>query len=315
MTQIPAQILSLVRDQNLPMIPTRADFMTLTKVRITIMVMITASIGFVMASREVLEIHSLTDVIQLQGGIMAWMLLGVALSCMGASALNQVIEKHTDALMPRTANRPLPAGRLHPFSAGMIGGILSMCGVGILWLQCGTLSAMLSAGTILSYCLIYTPMKRLNSMSTIVGAVPGALPPVMGAAAAAHVVTPSAMLLFVIMFMWQLPHFLAIAWLYRKDYVAGGIQVLPVEDPSGKSTFRQAVLGAAILLPLGLCPTLIGVSGKVYFVFALVCGLLYLSTTIWMAIKQDRASARWSFFSSLIYLPAVFFAMLFNQLV
>ncbi|MAX22957.1 MAG: protoheme IX farnesyltransferase [Phycisphaeraceae bacterium] len=315
MTQIPANILSLVKDQDLPLIPTRSDFMTLTKVRITIMVMITASIGFVMASRDVMEMRSLGNVMQLQGVVMMWMLLGVALSCMGASALNQVIEKHTDALMPRTAKRPLPAGRLHPISAMVIGLVFSTLGVSILWVACGYLSALLSAGTIISYCLVYTPMKRVNSISTIVGAVPGALPPVMGAAAAAHSVTPSAMLLFAIMFMWQLPHFLAIAWLYRDDYASGGIKVLPVEDPTGLSTFRQAVLGAAVLLPLGLFPTIIGVAGNVYFVFALTLGVLYLGTTIWMAIKRDRAAARWSFFSSLIYLPAVFLAMLFNQVV
>ncbi|HAI11618.1 MAG TPA: protoheme IX farnesyltransferase [Phycisphaerales bacterium] len=315
MTQIPAHILSRFKDQDLPLIPSRVDLMTLLKVRITVMVMITASIGFIMASREALEISSLTGVLSLQGVVMLWMLLGVALSCMGASALNQVIERHTDAQMPRTADRPIPAGRLHPMSATVLGVFLSTLGVMVLWLQCGYLSAMLSAGTILSYCLIYTPMKRLNSMSTIVGAVPGALPPVMGAAAAAHAVTPSAMLLFAIMFMWQLPHFLAIAWLYRKDYASGGIQVLPVEDPTGKSTFRQAVLGAVVLLPIGLVPSIVGVAGDVYFVLALVLGLLYLATTIWMAIKQDRSAARWSFFSSLVYLPAVFFAMLFNQLV
>jgi protoheme IX farnesyltransferase len=315
MTQIPANILSMVKDQDLPLIPSRADFMTLTKVRITVMVMITASIGFVMASREVMEMHSLSNVMQLQGVVMLWMLLGVALSCMGASALNQVIEKHTDALMPRTAKRPLPAGRLHPMSAMLIGLVFSTLGVAVLWAACGYLSALLSAGTIISYCLIYTPMKRVNSISTIIGAVPGALPPVMGAAAATHTIPPSAMLLFAIMFMWQLPHFLAIAWLYRDDYAKGSIKVLPVEDPTGLSTFRQAVLGAAVLLPLGLFPTIIGVSGKVYFAFALVLGVLYLCTTIWMAIKQDRSAARWSFFSSLIYLPAVFFAMLFNQLV
>jgi protoheme IX farnesyltransferase len=315
MTQLPANILSLVKDSDLPLIPSRADFIILTKVRITMMVMITASIGFLMASREAMDIRSLSAVWELQGTVMLWMLLGVAMSCMGASALNQVIEKHTDALMPRTANRPLPAGRLHPFSAGMIGGVLAMSGVTVLWLQCGHLAALLSAGTIISYCLIYTPMKRLNSISTIVGAVPGALPPVMGAAAAAHHVTPSAMLLFAIMFMWQLPHFLAIAWLYRDDYASGGIQVLPVEDPDGSSTFRQAVLGASILLPLGLFPTIVGVAGRGYFVCALILGVLYLCTTIRMAMRQDRKSARLSFFSSLVYLPAVFLAMLLNQLV
>lgn len=315
MTQIPANILSLVRESDLPLIPSRADFMILTKVRITVMVMITASIGFVMASREALEISSFSSVLQLQGTVMLWMLLGVAMSCMGASALNQVIERHTDAMMPRTSNRPIPAGRLHPMSAMLLGMFLSTSGVMVLWLQCGLLSAMLSAGTILSYCLIYTPMKRVNSMSTIIGAVPGALPPVIGAAAAAHAVTPSAMLLFAIMFMWQLPHFLAIAWLYRDDYASGGIQVLPVEDPSGLSTFRQAVLGAAVLLPLGLFPTIIGVAGRGYFVCALLLGSLYLCTTIWMAIRKDRLAARWSFFSSLVYLPSVFFAMLCNQLV
>ena len=315
MTQAHANTISVVKTEGLPLIPSRADWITLTKVRITIMVMVTASIGFVMASREVLEINSLAVVWQLQHAVMLWMLLGVALSCMGASALNQVIERHTDALMPRTAQRPLPDCRLHPVSAWVIGIVLATMGVGVLWLECGKLSAILSAITIISYCLIYTPMKQVNSTATIIGAVPGALPPVMGAAAAAHQVTPSAMLLFAIMFMWQLPHFLAIAWLYRDDYAQGGIQVLPVEDPTGLSTFRQATLGAAVLLPLGLFPAMVGVAGKGYFVCALVLGVLYLSTTIRMAMRRDRQSARLSFFSSLVYLPAVFIAMLLDQMV
>lgn len=315
MTQLPAIFLALAKDNDLPLIPSRADFITLTKVKITMMVMVTASIGFVMASREALEISSISAVIELQGQVMLWMLLGVAMSCMGASALNQVIERHTDALMPRTAKRPLPDERLHPMSAWVLGVVLATLGVVILWGACGYLSALLSAFTIISYCIIYTPMKRLNSISTIVGAVPGALPPVMGAAAAAHHITPSAMLLFAIMFMWQLPHFLAIAWLYRDDYDKGGIQVLPVEDPSGHSTFRQAILGAAVLLPVGLYPTFAGVAGRTYFVIALVLGILYLSTTIWMGMRRDRASARLSFFSSLFYLPTVFLAMLLDQIV
>ncbi|MBL4700403.1 MAG: protoheme IX farnesyltransferase [Phycisphaeraceae bacterium] len=315
MTQASANAISVMKASDMPLIPSRADFMILAKVRITMMVMITASIGFFMASREVLEISSLSSVWELQHGILLWMLLGVALSCMGASALNQVIEKHTDALMPRTAQRPLPTERLHPVSAWVIGIVLATMGVVVLWLQCGWLSAVLSAGTIISYCLVYTPMKRVNSISTIIGAIPGALPPVMGAAAATLQVTPSAMLLFAIMFMWQLPHFLAIAWLYRDDYARGGIQVLPVEDPTGKSTFRQAMLGAAVLLPIGLSPTIVGVAGTGYFVCALVLGVLYLLTTIRMAIRRNRQSARFSFFSSLVYLPAVFIAMLLDQMV
>ncbi len=313
MTQLaPDNLMASTQIQDIPRLPSLADFQILTKPRITVLVMVTGAIGFFMGGYA-------ESGIAFSANWPLWTLigtlLGIGLSCMGACAINQVIERHTDSLMHRTENRPLPMGRLHPASAMWIGGLLSIMGVGTLWFVANGLTALLSAATILSYSFIYTPMKRHSSLSTLVGAVPGALPPVMGAAAISGRIGTEAILLFAIMFLWQLPHFLAIAWLYREDYARAGIQVLPVEDRDGQSTFRQAVLGSAVLLPLGLLPTMMGITGTTCFFGALALGVGFLISNLWMAFKQNRQSARISFFASLIYLPAVFCFMLADQIV
>lgn len=291
-----------------------ADVCQLTKPRITVMVLVTAGIGYLMALRGQ------------QGGTIAaalaaspWKLLltlvGTGLSCMGASAINQVLERDVDALMPRTRNRPLPTGRMDPAAAAGLGALLSLLGVSVLALGATPLAALLSALTIGSYAFVYTPMKRMGSYATIVGAGPGALPPVIGAAAATGMVGREALLLFLILFLWQLPHFLAIAWLYREDYAAGGIPVLPVEDPHGQSTFRQILLGCVVLLPLGLLPGAVRIAGMMYFIGALLCGLGFLAAAVALALRPSRKAARWTFFVSLLYLPLVYGLMLADQLV
>jgi len=290
-----------------------ADVRELVKPRITKMVLITAFIGFVMAHRG-LDGRTVGQVVTGELVTLLLMLLGTGLSCMGASALNQVLERDTDGLMPRTSNRPLPAGRMHPATACVIGLVLSVLGVSVLAVWTTTAAAFFSAATIASYVLIYTPMKRRSTHATIVGALPGALPPVIGAAAATGGVGTEAILLFVILFLWQLPHFLAIAWLYREDYAKASIPVLPAIEPEGRSTFRQILLGCMVLLPLGLLPTMLHVSGLIYFVGALLAGLGFLASAMVLTVRRTRKAARLAFFASLIYLPLVFGLMLIDQL-
>jgi len=284
-----------------------ADLCQLTKVRITVMVVITAYIGYVLGAGHALPVTGGQWVLFIA------MLAGTAISCMGAAVLNQVMEHDTDARMHRTMDRPLPAGRMSVRMATMLGLAISLLGVLILALFTHWLAAAISAFTIVSYVLIYTPMKRRNSLSTIVGAVPGALPPLIGYAAVTGAIAPPPLAVFAIMFMWQLPHFLAIAWLYRDDYARGGFPMLPVIDPTGASTFRQILLGCMALLPVALLPTLIGVSGRAYFAIALIAGVAFLALGVALVAGRTTAHARTLFLASLIYLPVVLVAMVIDR--
>jgi len=278
-----------------------ADVSQLIKPRITLMVALTSYLGYAMGAPAVFDL------------LLVATLVGTALSCMGATALNQYVERDSDALMPRTQDRPLPTGRMTPIFALLLGTVLAICGVALLAVCANLLTASLSAFTILSYVFVYTPLKRMTSVSTIVGAVPGALPPVMGYTAAVGRVEVAAVLMFAIMFLWQLPHFLAIAWLYREDYARASMPMLPVVDPTGASTFRQMILGCTVLLPLGLMPTMMGVCGKICFMGALVAGIIFLLAALLLMFTRSRRHARWAFFVSLIYLPTVFALMLIDQ--
>ncbi|MEM9414493.1 MAG: heme o synthase [Planctomycetota bacterium] len=284
------------------------DFKQLTKPRITRMVVITAAIGFYMA---------------LPGGwrTTPWLtfaiaMLGTALSCMSASAFNQAYERDTDALMTRTRNRPVAAGRASAGYANKLGVLLGVAGVGLLAAFGLYLAAALCVFTIVSYAWVYTPMKRTTSLALIVGAVPGAMPPMIGYAAATDSpgsLGPAAWLLFAVMFVWQIPHFLAIAWLYRDEYAKANLAMLPVIDPTGTRTFRQTLIGCLLMLPIGLLPTALGVSGRVYFFVALACGLGFLAYAVALVAKPTRTNARLLFFASLIYLPVVMAAMLIDR--
>lgn len=283
-----------------------ADFSQLTKPRLSVMVVLTAYVGFAMGVKVV------------GLGYGTWMTLmvtlaGVMLSCMGASVLNQVYEWDTDALMTRTKNRPLPGGRMEIGGALVLGGALCVGGVAILAIMANLLTAGLAILTIASYALVYTPLKRITSVSTIVGAFPGAIPPVMGFTAATGQLGIEAWLLFSILFVWQLPHFLAIAWLYRDEYAKAKIVLLPVVDPTGASTFRQIVLGCLALVPLSLLPTIVGVSGVGYFVGSLIAGTIFLGFGLALAMGRSRRLARAMFVASLIYLPVVYGLMLTDQ--
>lgn len=294
-----------------------ADAKQLSKPRITLMVLITTFIGFVMAERvtygQMYGAGHMINTLQHHGVLLLITLVGTALSCMGASTLNQIYERDTDGMMHRTQKRPLPSGRVSMVSATILGLTMSVAGLVILALLVNWLTAAISAFTIFSYVLIYTPMKRVNSLSTIVGAVPGALPPVMGFTAVANYVGIEAALLFGILFLWQLPHFLAIAWLYREDYARANMPMLPVVDPDGTSTFRQILIGCVVLVPLGMLPTYFNVSGIVYFIGSTICGLGFLGFGVALVRGRTRKHARAMFFASLVYLPVVLGLMMADQ--
>lgn len=289
------------------------DLYQLTKPRIAAMVVITAYVGFEVGRRALVLGGPASGSAASGWGLVAATLTGTALSCMGASALNQVLERDVDARMPRTMGRPLPAGRLGVPLAAALGLLLAIAGVGLLAAYVNTLTAALAAFTVASYVLIYTPLKRVTHLCTAIGAVPGALPPVMGYAAATGELGLGAWLLFAILFLWQLPHFLAIAWLYRDDYAAGGMPMLPVIDPDGRATCRQILLECAALLPLGLMPTLAGLSGVVSFIGALAAGLVFLGFGVALVKGRTRRHARALFFASLVYLPVVYGLILFDR--
>jgi protoheme IX farnesyltransferase len=239
--------------------------------------------------------------------------VGTALVASGASAFNQIIERDADRLMNRTRLRPLPDGRLQSREALVFAAVLSTAGLLVLAAAVNLLSAFVAFTTLVTYAVIYTPMKRRTSFSTVVGAIPGALPPVIGWAAAGNAITQGAWVLFGIVFLWQLPHFLAIAWIYREDYARAGFPMLPVIEPDGRSTARQAVVYAAAVLPLSLAPTLIGMTGTAYFAGALGLGIIF----IWLALRFARSrsipDARRLFFGSIIYLPLLWILMIADR--
>lgn len=270
-----------------------ADFLALTRPRVVVMVLVTTLVGFYLASVGAPDYVRLVHT-----------LVGIALSAGGTLALNQYLERDVDARMERTRLRPLPDGRLQPIEA--LGFGVAITGVGLLYLalSVNVLSAFVTAFSVGSYLFLYTPLKRKTSLCSVVGAVPGALPPVIGWGAARGELGLEAWVLFGILFLWQIPHSLAIARLYRDDYARAGIRVLPVVEPDGGSTGRQIVSNCLALLAVGLLPTLIGLAGWVYFVGAIVLGLMFLGCGILLAISPSEASARLLLFASLVYLPA-----------
>jgi protoheme IX farnesyltransferase len=273
---------------------TAADWIELTKPRITTMVVFTTLVGFVTASPPPLRLGALLAV-----------LAGTALVAAGAAVLNQLLERRTDALMWRTRERPLPAGRVSPGDAALFGTLLSASGLGILSWLCGPLPAGLAAVTLASYLGIYTPLKRRTSLATLVGAVPGALPPVIGWAAARGSLDGGAAVLFGILFFWQVPHFLAIAWLYRDDYARAGFPMLPVLDREGTVTGRQTVLHSLALLAVSLAPGATGLAGPGYLAVAFVLGAGLTLFAVRLASARDLAAARALFLASVLYLPAL----------
>ena len=281
------------------------DFYELTKPRLNFMVVITTFVGFYMASKTTLR--------HIDFGLLAGTIFGTTLTAAAAGVLNQYVERDLDRSMTRTANRPLPAGRIAPFHALLMGILLGVGGILYLNFMVNPLTALLGAATLGSYVFVYTPLKRQSTLCTIVGAVPGAIPPVMGFTGLQDQISAEAIALFTILFFWQMPHFLAIAIMYKDDYAAGGFKMLPVIDPDLSMTSRQIIIYTLSLLLATLFPYRLGMAGIGYVVVALLGGLIFLWHGVVASRLRDRSSARKLFFCSIIYLPVVLTALMLDK--
>ncbi len=276
-----------------------ADVLVLAKVRLNSLVVLTSAGGYYMAGPLGINPMALTLASA-----------GTALVAAGAAAINQVAERDVDRLMERTRHRPMADGRMRVREGRAVAAALAAVGLITLWFGANPTAALVALATFLIYAFVYTPLKRRTSLSTIVGAVPGALPPLIGWAAARGTVSgPEPWTLFALMFAWQLPHFLSIAWLYREDYARAGLPMLSVLDRDGRVTGRQAALWAAMLVPVSLLPFLFGLATSVYAIGALVLGLLQLSVAIGFARHRSLANARRLFYASILYLPLLWALM------
>lgn len=280
------------------------DYIDLLKPGITTLVMITALAGFYLGSGSHIDVTLLIHTV-----------IGTGLVAGGGGALNHWLERKEDALMQRTRNRPLPGGRMQPWEVILFGATTSLLGIGYLWLTVNTITTVLAVVSWISYVLIYTPLKKVSPMATIIGAVPGALPPMGGWTAAHGHITFEAWVLFLMLFMWQLPHFLAIAWICRKDYARGGFPMLTVLKNSRNLTGRQMMIYSAALLVISLIPSAIGLAGSVYFIGAFVAGLMFLGINILMANTTTNVNARRALWASIVYLPVVLILMMADKIV
>lgn len=279
------------------------DYLELTKPRITSLVLVTAAAGFYLGSGSTFDLMGLVHV-----------LLGVGLVAAGTSAMNQVLERDLDALMRRTRNRPIPAGRVGRLPAAIFSGTLAASGIGYLALMTNLLTAGLALATFISYDFMYTPLKRVHPFSTVVGAVPGALPILGGWTAATGSLGAGGWALFGLMFLWQLPHFLTLSWLLRDDYEAAGLRMLSVGDTNAFRTRRQTLFYTMALIPVSLLPSVMGVAGSVYFWTALALGAAFLGLTVAFCRAADPGMARRVFKYSVIYLPLLLLVLAVDKL-
>jgi protoheme IX farnesyltransferase len=279
-----------------------AAYIELTKPRITTLVTLTAAAGFCLGTTGDIDYIKL-----------AHLSLGIALLSSGIGTLNQFMERDTDRLMRRTETRPLPSGRLLARHALVFGLGLSVAATVYLAIFINPLSAVLGAVTFASYLFVYTPLKTRTTLSTVLGAFPGAMPPFIGWVAARDEIGLGAWVLFAILFLWQFPHFLAIAWMYRDDYRRAGIKMLPVVEPEGRVTSQQIVLYTIMLVPVSLLPALIGIAGTVYLIGAIALGLGLLYFSIRAAALRTTWQARRLLLASVLYLPALFVLMVLNH--
>lgn len=269
-----------------------AVYADLVKARLTLLVLLTTLVGFYIGQRGPMNYL-----------LMFHALFGTALVASGAAALNQLLEREYDAKMRRTASRPLPSGRLQPVTVMLFGGVCALVGTIYLALLVNPLTSVLGAVSLVSYLFIYTPLKRMTWLNTAVGAVPGALPPLMGWAAARGDLSGGGWALFAILAFWQIPHFFAIAWIYKDEYARAGFRMLPSVDPDGRRTAQQSVSHTLGLLPLSLAPFVFHLAGPVYLAGSLLLGLAYLGCAVQFARRLDLPGARRLFFASIIYLP------------
>jgi protoheme IX farnesyltransferase len=295
----------LAREAGLPAATLREKvlaYVELTKPRITFLIVLTSAAGFCLGSRGAVDYLLLTHA-----------MIGIALLSSGLATINQFMERDLDALMRRTEKRPLPTGRLLPFEALWFGLALTITAEVYLASFVNLLTAALGLTIIAGYLFLYTPLKTRTTLSTAVGAFPGAMPPLIGWAAARGQVGIAAWVLFAILFLWQFPHFLAIAWMYREDYGRAGIRMLPVVEPEGRVTGQQIVAFTIMLIPVSLLPALMGISGRVYLVAALALGLLFLVSSVRAALSKSNQHARQLLLASVLYLPLLFGVMVLNR--
>jgi protoheme IX farnesyltransferase len=284
--------------------PRRSPYLDLAKPRLNLLVLLTTLAGYYLGSGPWMQLPRL-----------AWLMLGTGLVAAGASALNQWMERDVDGRMRRTRLRPLPSGRMRPSDALAFGAGVAVLGTAILGLAVNALAAALAAATCLAYLLLYTPLKTITPLNTFAGAVPGAIPPVIGWVAARGTLDGRAAALFGILFLWQMPHFLAIAWLHREDYERAGCRMLPLVRHGPRRTGLVAVFHALALLPAAALPALLGMAGDLYLAGSLVLSAAYLGLALRLALRCDDRRARRLFRGSLLYLPLLFALMALDKVV
>ena len=279
-----------------------SDLVELVKARLTLLVLLTTAVGFYLGAEGSINFAALLHTV-----------FGTALAAAGAAALNQWWEHKLDALMQRTQSRPLPAGRMRPRDALLIGAILSIFGVSYLAVVCNALSAALAAITIIIYIFAYTPLKLVSTFNTALGAVPGALPPMIGWAAARGTLNAGAWMLFAILFFWQLPHFFAIAWMYRDDYARAGFQMISSDDPTGARSASQSVFFCMILFMVAGLPAFLGIATVFYLLAELILGGIFIAVAMRFLKTRTRSDARRLFITSIIYLPLLLGALVLSK--
>ena len=279
-----------------------ADLAELVKARLTLLVLLTTAVGFYIGSESPINYATLFHVV-----------FGTAAAAAGAAALNQWWERRADALMRRTRTRPIPAGRMPPLQALVLGVALSVFGVAYLAIACNALSAALTAITVAIYIFAYTPLKRASTANTAVGAVPGAIPPMIGWAAARGNIGAGAWALFAIVFLWQLPHFFAIAWMYREDYSRAGFRMISSDDESGERSASQSVLFCILLLVIAGLPAFLGIATVVYLAIELLLGVLFVAVAMRFLRMRTPSAARSLFLASIIYLPLLLGALVLTK--
>jgi heme o synthase len=284
------------------------DYIALTKPRITWLILMSTGVGYFFGAQRGWQ------------GLSGWhwltlihTIIGTGLIASGTAALTQWVEREADAKMRRTQARPLPSGRLNPGPALAFAIAISVAGFGELWFGANPLAALLGLFTLLTYLFIYTPLKQRSPHSTTFGSIPGAMPPLIGFAAASGTLTWDAWVLFAILFLWQFPHFYAIAWMYKEDYARAGIRMLPVVEPDGKSTARRILLYSIALIPISLMPKFFAMAGNVYLYGALALGLVFLYYGLRIRWDRTRQQARRVLLASVVYLPVLFSLMLFDR--
>lgn len=282
------------------------DYIALTKPRITWLILMSTGVGYFFGA--------------VQGGRASWSwitllhtILGTGLIASGTAALNQWYEREADAKMRRTQARPLPSGRLDPTRALIFSTVISLIGFLELAVGVNLLTGLLGLFTLASYLFLYTPLKQRSKHSTTVGAIPGAMPPLIGFAAAYGSLTSEAWVLFAILFLWQFPHFYAIAWMYKEDYERAGIQMLPVVEPDGNSTARQMLMYSLVLVPMSLMPRFLSMSGNIYLFGAVALGAIFVYSGLRVVMDRTRQHARKVLLASVVYLPLLYTLMVFDR--